>query len=125
MTHADLDAVRSLEDARIAALCSQDAEALERLLSDSMVYVHSSGMIDTKGSFLGHVRNGPIQYKTFERRDVEAHAAGEGTVLFRGEAAVTVEFDGNPLDLDFRYLAVWVKHGGGWRFEAWQSTSTG
>ena len=52
-------------------------------------------------------------------------AAGEGTVLFRGEAAVTVEFDGNPLDLDFRYLAVWVKHGGGWRFEAWQSTSTG
>ena len=125
MTDTELAEVRDLEDERIAAMCAQDAATLERLLSDSMVYVHSSGLVDTKDSFLGHVHNGPIQYKTFERRDMEAHAAGEGTVLFRGEAAVTVEFDGNPLDLDFRYLAVWVKHGGGWRFEAWQSTSTG
>ncbi len=125
MTDTQLAEVRDLEDERVTAMCAQDAETLERLLSDSMVYVHSSGLVDTKDSFLGHVRNGPIQYKTFERRDVDAHAAGDGTVLFRGEAAVRVEFDGNPLDLDFRYLAVWVKHGDDWRFEAWQSTSTG
>ncbi|MEM9466859.1 MAG: nuclear transport factor 2 family protein [Actinomycetota bacterium] len=124
MTDTDLDAVARLEDARIAAMCSQDADTLERLLSDSLVYVHSSGLVDTKASFLGHVRNGPIQYKTFERRDVEASAASDVAVIIRGEAAVGIEFDGNPIDLDFRYLAVWVKHGTDWRFEAWQSTST-
>ncbi|MEM9521629.1 MAG: nuclear transport factor 2 family protein [Actinomycetota bacterium] len=124
MTDIGLDMVTVLEDARIVAMCEQDAETLDRLLSDSMVYVHSTGLVDTKESFLGHVRNGPIQYRRFERRGVEVHAAGDHTVIFRGEAAVQVEFDGNPLDLDFRYLAVWVNHDGHWRFEAWQSTST-
>lgn len=123
MSETDLQLVRGLEDARIAALCGQDAETLERLLSDSMVYVHSTGLVDTKESFLAHVRNGPIQYRTFERRDVESHAAGDGTVIFRGSAAAGVEFDGNPLALDFRYLAVWAKHDGAWRFEAWQSSN--
>ena len=125
MSDPIVEQVESLEDERIAALCSQDAETLERLLSDSMVYVHSTGLVDTKETFLGHVRNGPIQYRSFDRRDVVAYAATDTTVIFRGEAAVKVEFDGNPLDLDFRYLAVWVEYPDGWRFEAWQSTSTG
>ena len=124
MNESALEMVEVLETARITAMCEQDAETLERLLSDSMVYVHSTGLVDTKESFLGHVRNGPIQYRTFERRDTEAHAATDDTVIIRGSAAVGVEFDGNPLDLDFRYLAVWVSHDGAWRFEAWQSTST-
>ena len=125
MTETTIEHVEALEDARIAAMCSQDAETLERLLSDSMVYVHSTGLVDSKETFLGHVRNGPIQYRSFDRRDVVAYAATDTTVIFRGEAAVKVEFGGNPLDLDFRYLAVWVKHPDAWRFEAWQSTSTG
>ena len=123
MSDDALEMVEVLEDARVTALCEQDAGTLERLLSESMVYVHSTGLVDTKESFLGHVRNGPIQYRTFERRDVEAYLAGEHTVIIRGEAAAGVEFDGHPLDLQFRFLAVWVRHDGAWRFEAWQSSS--
>ena len=121
----ELQIVMALEDARVAAMCEQDADTLERLLSDSMVYVHSTGLLDSKRSFLDHVRNGPIQYKSFDRSDVEAHAAGDATVIVRGVAAAGVEFDGKPIDLNFRYLAVWVKHDGAWRFEAWQSSSIG
>lgn len=121
----ELQMVMALEDARVAALCEQDADTLDRLLSDSMVYVHSTGLLDTKQSFLDHVRHGPIQYKSFERSNVEAHAAGNETVIVRGVAAAGVEFDGKPIDLHFRYLAVWVQHGGAWRFEAWQSSNTG
>ncbi len=121
----ELQVVMALEDARVAALCEQDADTLDRLLSDSMVYVHSTGLLDTKQSFLDHVRHGPIQYKSFERSNVEAHAAGNETVIVRGVAAAGVEFDGKPIDLHFRYLAVWVQHGGAWRFEAWQSSNTG
>ena len=121
----ELQVVMALEDARVAALCEQDADTLDRLLSDSMVYVHSTGLLDTKQSFLDHVRHGPIQYKSFERSNVEAHAAGNETVIVRGVAAAGVEFDGKPIDLHFRYLAVWVQHGGVWRFEAWQSSNTG
>ena len=121
----ELQVVMALEDARVVALCEQDADTLDRLLSDSMVYVHSTGLLDTKQSFLDHVRHGPIQYKSFERSNVEAHAAGNETVIVRGVAAAGIEFDGKPIDLNFRYLAVWVQHGGSWRFEAWQSSNTG
>ena len=121
----ELQVVMALEDARVAALCEQDADTLDRLLSDSMVYVHSTGLLDTKQSFLDHVRHGPIQYKSFERSNVEAHAAGNETVIVRGVAAAGIEFDGKPIDLNFRYLAVWVQHGGAWRFEAWQSSNIG
>ena len=80
MADTALDTVRALEDARIDAMCSQDAEALESLLSDSMVYVHSTGMVDTKESFLGHVRNGPIQYRSIERRAVIDQSAIGSTI---------------------------------------------
>ena len=123
MADTALDTVRALEEARIDAMCSQDAEALESLLSDSMVYVHSTGMVDTKESFLGHVRNGPIQYRSIERREVTGHAAGNGTVVFTGAADAHVEFAGSPIDLRFRFLAVWARHGDSWRFEAWQAAS--
>ena len=47
--------------------------------------------------------------------------AGEGTALFTGEASIRVELAGDPIDLEVRFLAVWVKHDGAWRFEAWQT----
>ena len=125
MTMGDprLDAVRALEDARIEAMCTQDADTLDRLLSDTMVYVHTIGTVDTKASFLGHVRNGPLQYRSFERRDVAAQLAGDATAVFTGAADARVELAGDPLDLRFRFLAVWACHDGTWRFEAWQAAT--
>lgn len=121
MSDTALELVSVLEDARIAAMCEQDAETLEGLFSEAMVYVHSSGSVDTKASFLDNVRNGPVQYRSIERSDHTARLAGD-TALFSGRAKIHVEFDGQPLDLDLRYLAVWARVDGAWRFEAWHST---
>ena len=123
MTSTELAAVQALEDERISAMCSQDAETLDRLLSDELYYMHSSGSVDTKASFLDAVRNGPLRYKTVERRDVEARLAGDATAIFTGEASIHVEFDGAGFDLELRFVAVWVRHADAWRFEVWQSAS--
>ncbi|MEO0494302.1 MAG: nuclear transport factor 2 family protein [Actinomycetota bacterium] len=121
MSDTELEIVSVLEDARITAMCEQRAETLERLLSDDLVYTHSSGSVDTKASFLDSVRNGPVQYRTVERSEDVVRLVGD-TALFSGRAAIHLEFDGHPVDLDLRYLAVWVQHDGAWRFEAWHST---
>lgn len=121
MSDTDLDIVTVLEEARLAATTEQDAETLERLLSDDLVYTHSSGAVDTKASFLEHVRNGPIQYRQIVRSDQSARLAGD-TALFTGRAEIHVDFDGHRVDLDLRYLAVWARVDGTWRFEAWHST---
>lgn len=121
MSDTDLEIVSVLEDARITAMCEQDDEALDRLLSDAMVYTHSSGSVDTKATFLDNVRNGPVQYKTIDRSEDSVRLVGD-TALFSGRAAIHLEFGGHPVDLDLRYLAVWVQVDGTWRFEAWHST---
>ena len=121
MSETDLEIVSVLEDARITAMCTQDDETLERLLSDDLVYTHSSGSVDTKETFLHSVRNGPVQYKTIERSEDSVRLVGD-TALFSGRAAIHLEFGGHPVDLDLRYLAVWVQVDGTWRFEAWHST---
>ena len=121
MSDTELEIVSVLEDARIAAMVQQDAETLRRLLSDDLHYVHSSGNVDTKATFIDNVQNGPVQYRSIERRNEAGRLAGDGTALFTGEASIRVEVGGDPLDLEVRYLAVWARHDGTWRFEAWQT----
>jgi len=116
-----LELVSVLEDARITDVCEQDAENPEGLLSEAMVDNHSSGSVDTKASFLDNVRNGPVQHRSVERSAHTARLAGD-TAPFSGRAKIHVEFDGHPLDLDLRCLAVWAWVDGAWCFEAWHST---
>ena len=118
MSDTALELVSDLVDARIAAMGEQDAETLEGL-SEAMVYTHSSGSVDTKASFLDNVRNGPVQYRSVERSDHTARLAGD-TALFSGRAKIHARR--TPTDLDLRYLAVWARVDGAWRFEAWHST---
>ncbi len=121
MSETELEIVTVLEEARIAATVEQDLETLDRLLSDDLCYVHSSGMVDTKRTFIDNAQNGPLRYVSLERRTVEARLAGDGTALFTGEASIGVEFGGDPIDLEVRFLSVWVQHDGAWQFEAWHS----
>ena len=45
--------VAALEDERYAAMLSGDTGKLDRLLDDRLCYVHSSGRVDNKASYLG------------------------------------------------------------------------
>jgi hypothetical protein len=52
----------SLEKRRFEAMVHQDTTMLKLLLADSMVYVHSSGIIDNKKSFLKDIASGRVTY---------------------------------------------------------------
>ena len=54
MTEAD---IMRLEDERYAAMLAKDVAALERLLHPDLVYMHSSGIADTKASYIAGVRD--------------------------------------------------------------------
>ena len=40
--------ILALEDERYAAMCSGDFAALEAMLHDELLYIHSSGLTDTR-----------------------------------------------------------------------------
>lgn len=119
----ELEIVSTLEDARVVAMCEQDADRLERLLGDELHYVHSSGNVDSKRTFIDQVRNGPLRYRSFDRRDAQTRMVADETAIVYGEASMGLELGGDSFALEIRYLGIWARVDDAWRFVAWQSTA--
>ncbi len=52
----------ALEKRRIEAMTHRDTTMLSGLLADSLVYIHSSGVIDSKSSLMKDIASGRITY---------------------------------------------------------------
>ena len=110
--------ILALEDKRYAAMCGGDFAALEAMLH---VYTHSSGLTDTKATWLASLRSGKTKYKSAACSDRKVRLAGD-TALVTGRAAIEVEINGQPRSLRLVFLNAWTRTPKGWKFIAWQST---
>ena len=50
------------EDERYAAQLQSDVNALDRLLADDLVYIHSNAQVDSKQAFIDSLRSGVVKY---------------------------------------------------------------
>ena len=64
-----LNEIAALEDARYTAMLKGDVATLERLLHPVLVYMHSSGVADSKASYISGLRDGVWNYQHIERTD--------------------------------------------------------
>ena len=112
--------ILALEDKRFAAMVG-DLAALEALLHDDLLYTHSSGLTDTKASWLASMRSGKTKYKSGVWTDRKVRFAGE-TALVTGRAQLEAEVNGQPRTLRLVFLNAWTRTPKGWKFIAWQST---
>jgi hypothetical protein len=114
--------IRGLEDERYAAMLAGDSATLERLLDPALRYTHSSGVVDSKTSYVDGVRAKRWEYQSIDR--------AEETIVVRGEAALVfnrfragIKVSGVAKQLDNRMLAVWTRtEDGAWRLLAIHST---
>ncbi len=115
--------IAGLEDLRYEAMLNKDIASLDRLLDERLRYVHSSGVIDTKETYLRGVSQGVWNYRHFERGEQVIVPHGETALVFN---RLTIDLDVNsvPKRVDGRALAVWAKTPHGWRLVAVQSSST-
>jgi ketosteroid isomerase-like protein len=111
--------IEALERKRAEAMQAGDVDTLDGLISDKLVYLHSSGGRDSKDSYLAQLRDGKIDYKRVAPPEPEVVLAGDTALVF-GRMDADVVRDGKNLSLDYDYLAVWAKEGGNWRFLAFQ-----
>ncbi len=101
-----------------------DAAALDALLHDDLIYIHSSGNIDDKKSHIASVAEGTVVYEAFSQSDVRFVEADGNTILRMGSVRIAVVVRGNPKVLHVAFIEVWTKADGGeWRMISWQSTS--
>lgn len=120
--HTEIDHVLALEETRIAAMKASDAEVLERLLADELIYTHSRARLDTKASYLAAVRAHAMTYVEITRENVHAARHGD-TVVITARFKMRVDAkDGTSLLLDTQCLSVWSRFAGNWQYLAWQAT---
>lgn len=117
----DADALRALERAfetRASALLTSDVEALAALLSDDLVYCHSSGATDTKATFLQAVGDGNLIYRALSGSRMDASIRGD-VAWIQGVLHIEAEVGGEPRKVSNRILEVWLKdRSSGWRLAA-------
>jgi ketosteroid isomerase-like protein len=109
-----------LEDRRFGAMVARDFAALEKMTHDELLYTHSSGVTDTKASWLESMKSGKVKYKSAACSDRQVRFFGD-VALTRGRAAIEVDIGGQPKSLRLLFLMAYTRTPQGWKFVAWQS----
>jgi ketosteroid isomerase-like protein len=110
-----------LDRKRMTAMAQKDIATLETLLSDDLVYCHSSARLDTKQSLIGAMQSGATVYTGVDPSDVTAKDLGDAVVL-TGVARIQVLSNGKPNAFSVRFTDVYAKKGASWQMVSWQST---
>jgi ketosteroid isomerase-like protein len=120
-TAATLDHIRKLERSRFAAMISGDAEAVSKFLDDDLIYIHTSGLADSKAAYLRSFENGEFSYKGVEVVD-DRHVCGEDTFILYQHLSVRMQIGTNELARQVSMTSVWRKSAKGWLLLVMQAT---
>ncbi len=118
---APLAAVQAADDARVAAMKSPDRDKLSGIFSDELRYSHSTGVVDTKISFIEVLLKGTTKYQAIDYVERNFTFPAPGIALMTGSAKLKIVNETGAIEPTLAFLAVWRLEGGQWRFLAWQS----
>lgn len=112
----------ALEERRRQALLAGDLPALQGLLADDLVYVHSTGASDRKDSFLAKLSGGGLKYLSLDFSGQQVQSL-QLAVVVSGRMAATVLKEGQRKNVASLFMVVWgCDRDGVWRLHAHQGT---
>ncbi len=114
-------ALTAADSERVAAMKTADREKLTGILSEDLRYAHSSGIVDTKQSFIESLTTGRTKYVALDYEERAFTFPASGVALMTGRARVRVANASGENDMLLGFLGVWREENGHWRFLAWQS----
>jgi ketosteroid isomerase-like protein len=110
-----------LDRKRMTAMAEKDLRTLNDVISDDLVYTHSSARLDTKKSLIANMESGSTVYTSVVPSNVQAQDLGDSVVL-TGECRISVMSNGKPNSFGVRFTDVYANKGGRWQMVTWQST---
>lgn len=122
MTIALQHSLLAAEETRRQAMLAADVAALGTLLSDTLAYTHSTGVTDSKQSYLQLLASGALRYETLAFAAPEAKLMGTAG-LVSAVMYATVRKGELRRDIASSYLAVWEHTAAGWVLQAVQATA--
>jgi len=117
---ASLVQAQQLEDRRARAVLAKDMAALDDLLSADLLYCHSNGVIDTKGSYTAAVASPDFHYHLVDVRIDHARQATADVLVMAGALSLEADVRGARVSVRGRILACWRREDGVWRLLALQ-----
>lgn len=117
------DEALAAEDARYAAQTGDDFGALQKLIGDDLVYIHSSALVDTKASYIDTQRAGTVKYRVMRRSDVTVRTYG-CIAIISGLGNFDVTVKGQDMAVEIRFHSIWAKRDRGLEFISWEATRT-
>ena len=117
------DEALAAEDARYAAQTSDDFGALQKLIGEDIVYIHSSALVDSKASYIDTQKAGTVKYRVMRRSDVTVRTFG-CVAIITGLGNFDVTVKGQDMAVEIRFHSIWAKRDKGLEFISWEATRT-
>jgi ketosteroid isomerase-like protein len=114
-------AVLRADQTRLAAMMAGDAAALNRLMSDALVFVHSDGRTESKADYVKNMLAGDTAYTNARTSDVQTLRPSADVVVIIGVQDMRKKLGETWSDVHLRFMAIWRNESGTWRMFAWQS----
>lgn len=120
---SDVLEVLQLEQQRQQALMSEDQAVIERLFADTLVYVHTTGMVQNKAQYLEYARTA-VRYLEVQRGELSVQVLGDGVLLMSGPQCNVLQkrSGGDPIRAEGFASQVWVKGKQGWQMALFHGT---
>ena len=113
--------IRDLEQQRFQAMEHIDVAALNRILSDDLIYTYASGLEQTKAELIGVIGSGDFKYESISAGNTRIRIY-DHTAVVTGRATMKIKSGQGEQTLKLCYLDVYVKQDGRWQMVAWQSS---
>ncbi len=127
MAPADLDALQNAlvgpEDPEIvrleaeirAAQLSADVAALDRLISEDLLFTGPDGKLGTKAEDLAAHRSGTVRIREHEPLELRVRRVGADVAIVALRTRMAVDVNSSVVRGTFRYTRVWAREQGAWR----------
>jgi uncharacterized protein (TIGR02246 family) len=116
------DEIRSVDQQWAEAAKSADAAQLNRLLSNDLVYLHATGVVDDKTSYIDKVKSKRQKYDGIVHSNVRVKVFGGHTAVLTARMRMHGTNAAGPFDDQVLMTHVWVKANGAWQLVAHQTT---
>jgi hypothetical protein len=112
--------VRTLEARRFDAMTQKNEAVLNEILSDDLVYIHSSATVDDKKSYINSIISGKTNYQKVEVEESKVRTYKTSAVV-TGKAKITILQNEKETIMNLRYTDVYQKIGKNWQMVSWNS----
>ena len=106
--------IRAADEARRKAMIALDVAALDQILDDGLIYMHSSGVTDDKAGYLKGVGSKLWEYKSIRTEDERLTVRGDTATVFC-HMMIDLLSNGETKKVDSNALLVWTKASGAWK----------